>query len=138
MRVIELSSFYLLVASLLTAEVNLGPAGAVAIGLDSSVRHTSNVFLNSSEQSDIIYTLLPTVNYRSNQGAFELDAFMGIAMVHYSDFSSNNAENLKCGFNIGYSAGFPNLEVKSIYCSGLNCCSLKNKTPYLSSKLFIS
>ena len=102
MRVIELSSFYLLVASLLTAEVNLGPAGAVAIGLDSSVRHTSNVFLNSSEQSDIIYTLLPTVNYRSNQGAFELDAFMGIAMVHYSDFSSYNAENLKCGFNATY------------------------------------
>ena len=102
MRVIELSSFYLLVASLLTAEVNLGPAGAVAIGLDSSVRHTSNVFLNSSEQSDIIYTLLPTVNYRSNQGAIELDAFMGIAMVHYSDFSSYNAENLKCGFNATY------------------------------------
>lgn len=102
MRVIELSLFYLLVASLLTAEVNLGPAGAVAIGLDSSVRHTSNVFLNNSEQSDIIYTLLPTVNYRSNQGAFELDAFMGIAMVHYSDFSSYNAENLKCGFNATY------------------------------------
>ena len=102
MRVIELSSFYLLVASLLTAEVNLGPAGAVAIGLDSSVRHTSNVFLNSSEQSDIIYTLLPTVNYRSNQGAIELDAFMGIAMVHYSDFSSYNAENLKFGFNATY------------------------------------
>ena len=102
MRVIELSSFYLLVASLLTAEVKLGPAGAVAIGLDSSVRHTSNVFLNSSEQSDIIYTLLPTVNYRSNQGAIELDAFMGIAMVHYSDFSSYNAENLKCGFNATY------------------------------------
>ena len=46
--------------------------------------------------------MLPTVNYRSNQGAFELDAFMGIAMVHYSDFSSYNAENLKCGFNATY------------------------------------
>lgn len=102
MRVIQLSSFYLLVASLLSAEVNLGPAGAVAIGLDSSVRHTSNVFLNSLEQSDLIYTLLPTVNYRSNQGAIGIDAFMGIAMVRYSDFSSNDAENLKCGFSATY------------------------------------
>ena len=102
MRVIHLSSLYLLVASLLSAEVNLGPAGAVAIGLDSSVRHTSNVFLNSLEQSDLIYTLLPTVNYRSNQGAIGIDAFLGIAMVRYSDFSSNDAENLKCGFSATY------------------------------------
>ena len=102
MRLKSLSLFYLLALSLLSAEVKLGSAGAVAIGLDSSVRHTSNVFLNSSEQKDLIFTLLPTVNYRSNQGAVELDAFMGIAMVRYSDFSSNDAESLKCGFSATY------------------------------------
>ena len=98
MRVIQLSSFYLLVASLLSAEVNLGPAGAVAIGLDSSVRHTSNVIFNSLEQSALIYTLLPPVNYRSNQGAIGTAAFLGIALVSYPDFNSNDSGNLKFCF----------------------------------------
>ena len=102
MRVFRLFLSYTITVSFLSAEVNLGPAGAVAVGFDSSIQHTSNVFLNSSEESDLIYTLLPTVNYRSNQGAVGIDAFMGVAMVRFSDFSSIDANNLKCGFSAIY------------------------------------
>ncbi|MEC7487266.1 MAG: outer membrane beta-barrel protein [Verrucomicrobiota bacterium] len=102
MRVLRLFLSYLITVSFLTAEVNLGPAGAVAVGFDSSIRHTSNVFLNSSEESDLIYTLLPSINYRSNQGAVGIDAFMGVEMVRFSDFNSIDDNNFKCGFSAIY------------------------------------
>ena len=102
MRFFRFFLSYTITVSFLSAEVNLGSAGAVAVGFDSSIHHTSNVFLNSSEESDLIYTLLPTVNYRSNQGAVGIDAFMGVEMVRFSDFSSIDANNLKCGFSAIY------------------------------------
>jgi hypothetical protein len=84
--------------SAVSAEVRLGDAGALAFGLDLGARYSSNTLLNSAEKDDMIYTALPTVNFRSDEGAMSIDAFAGVALIRYSDFDSYDSENFKSGF----------------------------------------
>jgi hypothetical protein len=85
-------------ASTVSAEIGLGDSGALAFGLDLSARYTSNTFLNSVEEEDVIYTTLPTVNFRSDEGAMSIDAFAGVALIRYSDAGRFDSENFKSGF----------------------------------------
>lgn len=84
--------------SVVSAEIKVGDSGALAFGLNLSSVYTSNAFLNSSEEDDLIFTALPTVNYRSDEGAISMDAFVGLAVVRYDDFGIYDSENLKSGF----------------------------------------
>lgn len=117
MKFIRLSSAFIFAVQLLFAEISLKSVGSLAIALDSSLSHNSNIFLSSSEESDIIYTLFPHLKYRSDQAAINFEAFAGLDIVQYSDFSIYNAENFKCGFSASY-LGNKDVDYNSLHLSG--------------------
>lgn len=84
------------------SEVSLGNKGALAFGGDAELEYNSNISANSSEDGDVIATVLPKVFYRYDQGAFLVNAFVGIQFVEYDEQSQFDSESLKSGLVIEY------------------------------------
>jgi len=53
-------------ASLSHAEYQIGDVGAVALGLDTSVLSTDNVTMDTFEDSDVVTSILPTLQFKSD------------------------------------------------------------------------
>ena len=89
-------------ASITHAEFQIGGSSAVAFGLETSVISTDNISLDSSEESDIITSILPTLQFRSDAGAASIEAYVGKEFITYNDFSGNDSEDLKSNVKITF------------------------------------
>jgi hypothetical protein len=90
------------ITSLSYAEYQIGDVGAVAFGLDASVLTTDNVTMDSSEDSDNILSVLPTVNFKSDAGAASIEAYVGVEMISYDDLSENDSDDFKSNLKVTF------------------------------------
>lgn len=88
--------------SLSHAEYQIGDSGAVAIGFEASVISTDNVNRDSTEDSDVITSFLPTLQYKSDAGAASIEAHVGQEFITYNDLSENDSEDLKSNVKITF------------------------------------
>jgi len=89
-------------ASLSHAEYQIGDVGAVALGLDTSVLSTDNVTMDSSEDSDVVTSILPTLQFKSDAGAASIEAYVGQEFITYNDLSENDSEDIKSNVKITF------------------------------------
>lgn len=89
-------------ASLSHAEYQVGDVGALALGLEASVISTDNVTMDSSEDSDLITSFLPTLQFKSDAGAASVEAFIGQEFITYKDLSENDSEDFKSNVKITF------------------------------------
>lgn len=89
----------------LQAEMALGDYGAVAVDVQSSLTHSSNIFRNSDEEDDIVFQLLPRLRYRFDQGAARVEAHAGVNVIRFDDFDDNDAEDIKSHIAIDFPYG---------------------------------
>ena len=89
----------------LHAEVALGSHGALALGLETGLTHSSNIFRNSDELDDHIFHLLPHLRYRFDQGIVRIDADLGVNMMRYDEFDLNDTEDIKSDIVIYFPHG---------------------------------
>ena len=101
---IKYTSLVFLVGSLSLshAEYQIGDSGAVAIGFEASVISTDNVNRDSTEDSDVITSVLPTLQYKSDAGAASIEAYVGQEFITYNDLSENDSEDLKSNVKITF------------------------------------
>ena len=90
------------ITTLSYAEYQIGDVGAVAFGLDASVLATDNVTMDSSEDSDNILSVLPTVNFKSDAGAASIEAYVGVEMISYDDLSENDSDDFKSNLKVTF------------------------------------
>ncbi|MEC8190659.1 MAG: outer membrane beta-barrel protein, partial [Verrucomicrobiota bacterium] len=90
------------VLSLSHAEYQIGDSAAVAIGLEASVISTDNVNKDSTEDSDVITSVYPTLQYKSDAGAASIEAYVGQEFITYNDLSENDSEDLKSNVKITF------------------------------------
>ena len=88
--------------SLSHAEYQIGDSGAVAIGFEASVISTDNVSWDSTEDSDVITSVLPTLQYKNDAGAASIEAYVGQEFITYNDLSENDSEDLKSNVKITF------------------------------------
>jgi len=88
--------------SLSHAEYQIGDSGAVAISIDASVISTDNVSRDSTEDSDVITSVLPTLQYKNDAGAASIEAHVGQEFITYNDLSENDSEDLKSNVKITF------------------------------------
>jgi hypothetical protein len=91
--------------SLQASEITLGDYGAVAVDVESSLTHSSNIFRNSDEEDDIIFQMLPRLRYRFDQGAVRVEAHAGVNVIRFDDFDDNDAEDIKSHIMIEFPYG---------------------------------
>ena len=89
----------------LRAEMALGNYGAVAVDVETSLTHSSNVFRNSDEEDDIIFQVLPRLRYRFDQGTVRVEAHAGVDVIRFDDFDDNDAEDIKSHITIDFPYG---------------------------------
>jgi hypothetical protein len=89
-------------ASLSHAEYQIGDFGAVAFGLDASVLATDNVTMDSSEDSDTITSILPTLQFKSDAGATSIEAFIGQELIYYKELNENDSEDFKSNVKVSF------------------------------------
>ena len=89
----------------LRAEMALGNYGAVAVDVETSLTHSSNVFRNSDEEDDIIFQVLPRLRYRFDQGTVRVEAHAGVDVIRFDDFDDNDAEDIKSHIAIDFPYG---------------------------------
>ena len=89
----------------LQAEMALGNYGAVAVDVETSLTHSSNVFRNSAEENDIIFQVLPRLRYRFDQGTLRVEAHAGVDVIRFDDFDDNDAEDIKSHIAIDFPYG---------------------------------
>jgi len=89
-------------ASLSHAEYQIGDVGAVAFGLEASVLSTDNVTMDSSEDSDVVTSILPTLQFKSDAGAASIEAYVGQEFITYKDLSENDSEDIKSNVKITF------------------------------------
>ena len=89
----------------LQAEMALGNYGAVAVDVETSVTHSSNIFRNSDEEDDIIFQVLPRLRYRFDQGTVRVEAHAGVDVIRFDDFDDNDAEDIKSYIAIDFPYG---------------------------------
>ena len=89
----------------LCGEIPLGNKGALAFGLDAGVEYDSNTQLDSGEEEDVIWSALPKVLYRYNQGVVFVDAFAGVQIRDYQDMSEFDSESFKSGLTVEFPHG---------------------------------
>ena len=88
--------------SLSYAEFRVGDSGAVTIGFEASVISTDNVNSDSTEDSDVITSVLPTLQYKSDAGATSIEAYVGLEFITYNDLSENDSEDFKSNLKITF------------------------------------
>ena len=88
--------------SLSHAEFRVGDSGAVTIGFEASVISTDNVNSDSTEDSDVITSVLPTLQYKSDAGATSIEAYVGLEFITYNDLSENDSEDFKSNLKITF------------------------------------
>jgi long-subunit fatty acid transport protein len=84
------------------AEYQIGDSGAVAIGFEANVISTDNVNRDSTEDSDVIISVLPTLQYKNDAGAASIEAHVGQEFITYNDLSENDSEDLKSNVKITF------------------------------------
>ncbi|WPJ97363.1 outer membrane beta-barrel protein [Coraliomargarita algicola] len=82
------------------AEIKLGDMGSVGFGLETTIRSTSNVILDETQQDDTIYSFMPKAVFRSDQGAASIEAYAGLNIIRYHNLNNNDSENIKSGITI--------------------------------------
>mgnify|MGYP000875199777 CR=1 FL=1 len=92
-------------APLQASELALGNYGAVAVDVQSSLTHSSNIFRNSDEEEDTIFQLLPRLRYRFDQGTVRVEAHAGVNVIRFDDFDDNDAEDIKSRVVIDFPYG---------------------------------
>ena len=89
-------------ATLSHAEYQIGDIGAIGFGLDAGVLATDNVTMDSTEDSDVITSFLPTVQFKSDAGAASIEAFVGTEITNYQDLEENDSEDFKSNVKITF------------------------------------
>lgn len=79
----------------LCAEIPLGDYGALAIDTEAGVEYSSNIALNSLEQEDTVFNVMPLLRYRSDKGQMRFEAYAGVNVIRYDKYDENDAEDLK-------------------------------------------
>ena len=103
MKIKHIPLFFLMGGTSLShAEYQIGDSGAVAIGFEASVISTDNVNNDSTEDSDVITSVLPTLQYKSDAGATSVEAYVGLEFITYNDLSENDSEDFKSNLKITF------------------------------------
>lgn len=92
----------LLSTATVRAEISLGHRGALAFGLEAKAEYDTNLNRNDDDDEDSIAVITPRVLYRYDQGAVFVDAFAGVQIRRYNDFTQYDAENIKTGISFRY------------------------------------
>ena len=99
---IRLATGLVAVTSIASAAVEIGH-GRIESSVAANASYDSNIFANSSEVSDGIYTLTPEVHYIRDQGIFTTDLGLGVNVVRFGDHTSQDSEDPYFSGHIAYS-----------------------------------
>lgn len=92
---------FVAVSTLASAAVEIGH-GRIESSVAARADYDSNIFINSSEISDEIFTLTPEVHYVRDQGICTTDLGLGVNLVRFSDHASQDSEDPYFSGHIGY------------------------------------
>ena len=71
------------------------PYGGLFINAETEAAYTSNLFLTADEESDMIFTVLPGLEYLLAEGVVHVEAHVGVEFIRFADWSRFDAENFK-------------------------------------------
>jgi hypothetical protein len=74
--------------------------GAFFIDAVGRVTQDSNIFANSSEESDLVYSFSPSIRYSQAKGLISLQAVAGVNATYYSDNNDEDAEDFFANFTL--------------------------------------
>lgn len=99
---LRLTTGLVAVSSLASAAVEIGH-GRIESSVEARADYDSNIFANSGEVSDEIFTLTPEVHYIRDQGIFTTNLGVGVNLVRFSDHASQDSEDPYFSGRIAYS-----------------------------------
>jgi len=89
-------------SSLSYAEYQISDSSALAFGLETSIVSSDNVTRDSSEDSDTITSILPTLRFINDAGAASIEASLGQELIYYKDLNENDSEDFKSNVKITF------------------------------------
>ncbi len=78
------------------------PHGGLFINAYGEAAYTSNLFLTSREESDVVLTVLPSLEYLMAEGLVHFEAHAGVEFLRFIDWSDLDTENLKSSFLLSF------------------------------------
>ena len=86
-------------ATTASALTPLGP-GELFADLRATIGYDSNIFTNSAEEDDMIYTFAPSLQYVQDRGLLHLTAVASAAFNEYGDRSDQSGTDFVFGFDL--------------------------------------
>ncbi len=78
------------------------PHGGIFINAYGEAAYTSNLFLTAEEESDVVITVLPSLEYLVAQGLVHFEAHAGVEFLRFIDWSELDTENFKSNFLVSF------------------------------------
>ncbi len=78
------------------------PHGGLFVNARGEAAYTSNLFLTSDEESDVVFTVLPSLEYLLAEGLVHFEARAGVEFLRFIDWSRLDTENFKSDFLLSF------------------------------------